>query len=69
MSGNLGVQEDPLLCGHVTLDKSLGHSLENSVPKGLLAITVSSSYGGNGEAVAQGGEGPWPQPLSGRAEN
>lgn len=69
MSGNLGALEDPLLCGCVTLDKSLGHSLGNSVQKGPLAITVSPSYGGNGETVAQGEEGTWPQLLSGRAEN
>lgn len=57
-----------LLC-HVTLDKSLRHSLENSGLKGPLAIVVSSSRGEDGDIVARGEKGVWPQSLNGRAEN
>lgn len=54
-----GAQEHSLLCDHVTLDKSLGHSLGSSLLKNPLAKTGSSSHGKGGEIAAQGGEGIW----------
>lgn len=54
-SGSLSAR-DPLLCGCVTLGKSLGHRHGNSVLKGPLAITVSSSHSGDGRLAAQGEE-------------